>query len=74
MEYLVLLLTKYGYFILFPLAAIEGPVVSLVVGFLIYLGYFQFLPAYGILILGDRIPDAIYYYIGRCGNGKALVK
>ena len=74
MESLVLLLTKYGYFILFPLAAFEGPIVSLVVGFLIYLGYFKFLPAYAILLLGDLIPDTIYYYIGRFGSKRKIME
>ncbi|MCX6813212.1 MAG: hypothetical protein NTV77_01855 [Candidatus Azambacteria bacterium] len=74
MEYIVLLLTKYGYFILFPLAAIEGPIVSLVVGFLIYLGYLKFLPAYVILLLGDLIPDTIYYYIGRFGSERKFME
>ena len=71
---MVLLLTKYGYFILFPLAAIEGPMVSLVVGFLIYLGYLKFLPAYAILLLGDLIPDTVYYYIGRFGNKRKIME
>jgi len=71
---LVLLLTKYGYYILFPLAAIEGPIVSLAVGFLIYLGYFQFLPAYTLLLLGDLIPDTIYYYVGRFGNKRKIIE
>lgn len=69
-----MLLTKYGYFILFPLAAIEGPIVSLVVGFLIYLGYLKFLPAYAILLLGDLIPDTVYYYIGRFGNRRKIME
>lgn len=71
---MVLLLTKYGYFILFPLAAIEGPIVSLGVGFLIYLGYFQFLPAYAVLLLGDLIPDTVYYYIGRFGSKRKIIE
>lgn len=71
---MVLLLTKYGYFILFPLAAIEGPIVSLVVGFLIYLGYLKFLPAYTILLLGDLIPDTVYYYIGRFGKRRKIME
>lgn len=74
MENLVLLLTKYGYFILFPLAAFEGPMVSLVVGFLIYLGYLQFFPSYAILLLGDLIPDTIYYYIGRFGSKRKFME
>lgn len=74
MEYLVLLIAKYGYFILFPLAALEGPIISLVVGFLIYLGYLKFIPAFIVLLLGDLIPDIIYYYIGRFGNRKKLIE
>ena len=48
--------------------------VALVVGFLISLGYLSFIPAYLILVLGDIIPDSIYYYLGRFGNERALVK
>ena len=71
---MVSLLTNYGYFIFFPLAAFEGPIISLVVGFLIYLGYLQFLPSYAILILGDLIPDTIYYYIGRFGSERKFME
>ena len=74
MENLVLLLTNYGYFILFPLAAFEGPIISLIAGFLIRLGYFSFLPVLIILVLGDVIPDVIYYYIGRFGNKNQLIE
>src|SRR3989344_1039375 len=74
MEQIVPILTKYGYFILFPMAVLEGPLVSLAAGFLVYLGYFQFFSAYGILLLGDIIPDVICYYIGRFGNKKKLIE
>lgn len=67
------LLITYRYFMLFPLALLEGPLASLVVGFLIYLGYFNPILAYSFLILGDIIPDVIYYYIGRFGNKKELI-
>ena len=68
------LLMTYRYLILFPLAAVEGPIVALLVGFLISLGYFQFFPAFGIMILGDLIPDSFYYYLGRFGNKKNLIE
>lgn len=74
MDYLVVLLAKYRYLILFPLAAIEGPMVSLAVGFFISMGYVDFLLAYPILILGDIMPDSIYYYVGRLGNKKKLIE
>ncbi len=59
---------------MFPLAAFEGPVISLIAGFLIHLGYFSFLPVLVILVLGDVIPDVIYYYIGRFGNRNRLIE
>jgi len=74
MDYIIFLITNYGYLILFPIAAIEGPIVSLAVGFLVSLGYFHFLPAYIILIFGDLIPDTFYYYLGRFGNQKKILE
>jgi len=68
------LLITYRYLILFPLAALEGPVVALLAGFMVSLGHFQVLPAYAILILGDLIPDSFYYYLGRFGNKKNLIE
>lgn len=74
MEALTGIITKFGYLALFPLAALEGPVVALGAGFLVSLGYLSPLPAYGILILGDLIPDSFYYYLGRFGNRRQLVE
>lgn len=65
---------KYRYAALFPLSALEGPIISLLVGFLVHLGYLSFLPAYAILILGDVIPDSVYYYIGRLGDHKKITE
>lgn len=64
MQAVLILLLKYKYWILFPLAAIEGPVVSILVGFLVYSGIFSFWPAFIILLFGDIVPDTIYFYIG----------
>ncbi|MDO8183802.1 MAG: VTT domain-containing protein [bacterium] len=72
MTWLIPLIIHYRYLILFPIAAIEGPMVALVVGFLISLGYLSFIPAYIILLFGDIIPDTIYYYLGRFGNHDKL--
>ncbi len=70
----VLLLIKYKYLILFPIAAIEGLVVSLAAGFLVYTGVLNIVPTYIILVLGDFIPDTIYYYIGRLGDHKKMIE
>ncbi len=74
MEIMLALLIKYRYAALFPLAALEGPVVSLIAGFLVHLGYIAFIPAYAILILGDVIPDSVYFYIGRLGDHKKIAE
>src|SRR3989338_9998595 len=71
--HIVGLIIQYRYFILFPLAALEGPVVAFAVGFLVSLGYFNPLLSYSILLLGDLIPDSICYYIGRHGERRALI-
>lgn len=64
---IVSLLTNYKYLILVPLAAFEGPIVALAVGFLVHMGKLSFFPAYIIMLFGDIIPDSIYYYIGYSG-------
>ncbi len=67
------LLITYRYLILFPLACFEGPLVALAVGFMIHLGYLEFIPAYLLLICGDLIPDTVYYYLGRFGNKQTVL-
>ena len=72
MSVLIPLILQYRYLVLFPLAAIEGPIIALVVGFLIRLNFLSFWPSYLILILGDIIPDTIYYLLGRSGSQSKL--
>jgi membrane protein DedA with SNARE-associated domain len=67
------LILHYRYFILFPLACFEGPVISFVVGILAAAGYFNPINAYVVLIFGDIIPDIAYYFLGRYGEHKAIV-
>lgn len=74
MNRFLILLMQYRYLALFPLAAFEGPIVSLIAGFLVHLGYISVLPAFGILILGDIIPDSAYFLLGRYGDQQKLVK
>ena len=74
MQSILLLLLKYKYLVLFPLAAIEGPVVSLIVGFLVFSGVLSFWPSYIILLFGDIVPDTIYYLIGYFGEKTKFVQ
>ncbi len=43
-------------------------------GFLVYKGILHIIPTYIILLLGDFIPDTIYYYIGRLGDHKKIIE
>lgn len=70
----MVLLLKYKYLVLFPLAVFEGPLVSLVVGFLLYKGLINFWLAFLILLLGDIIPDTIFYLIGYYGRETKFVQ
>jgi len=74
MEGVMQLLIEYRYWILFPLACVEGPIVAFVAGVLVAAGYLHPLAAYIILILGDVVPDTIYYLIGRFGNRSGLIQ
>lgn len=62
------MILKFKYLILFPLAAFEGPVITFIAGFLVSIGLFDLLPALIIILLGDFIPDIIFYFIGRWGS------
>ena len=59
------LLYTYSYLVLFPLVVIEGPVVTIITGFLVSLGFMDFIPAYFTIMAGDLTGDVLYYSAGR---------
>lgn len=74
MDHLIFLLETYKYWILLPLAIIEGPLLAIIVGFLITLSIFNPLIAFFILVLGDVIGDMLMYLLGRWGGKPILSK
>jgi membrane protein DedA with SNARE-associated domain len=64
------LLYVYSYLILFPLVVVEGPVVTIIAGFLVSLGFMDFWPTYLTVIIGDLAGDLLYYAAGRYWLGK----
>jgi membrane-associated protein len=58
-------LIAYGGALILPLAVIEGPVVSIITGFLAARLYFPWYWAFALLVCGDLIGDLLYYWIGR---------
>jgi membrane protein DedA with SNARE-associated domain len=71
---IIALLQQYGYFILFPLACIEGPMLGFVAATLIPLGIFHPLPLFIMLVLADVLPDIGYYFLGRWGSKSPLAQ
>ncbi len=73
MEHLILLLETYKYFILLPLAILEGPILAVIAGFLTTLGVLNLFIVFFIVTLGDVIGDTLMYVLGRFG-GKPIIK
>ncbi|MDI3496391.1 MAG: hypothetical protein PWQ35_412 [Patescibacteria group bacterium] len=68
------LLTTYRYLLLFPIAIAEGPVITMISGYLSYLNFLNFFIAYIIMIIGDLAGDIVYYAIGRWGRLRIIEK
>lgn len=68
LDEIIELLATYKYLLLFPISVVEGPVVSVVAGFLCAGGIFSIPTAYFVLVMGDMVGDTLYYSIGRWGG------
>ncbi|MDO8593278.1 MAG: DedA family protein [bacterium] len=67
-------LISYKYLILFPITVVEGPIITIIAGFLSSLGIFNLLIAYLVVLAGDLAGDSLYYAIGRWGREKFIAK
>jgi membrane protein DedA with SNARE-associated domain len=61
-------LIAHGSALILPLAIVEGPIVSILTGFLAAKGYFDWWWALCLLVAGDLIGDLIFYWVGRHGR------
>lgn len=68
------ILEHYKYFLIFPIAIIEGPIIIIITGFLVFLGYLNGVVAYSVIIVADMIGDSMYYGIGRLWKKSAFMK
>lgn len=66
-EAMTSLIQTNGLWLLFPLSVAEGPVVSIMAGWLVRLGMLPLVGAYVVLVLGDLVGDAMHYALGRFG-------
>lgn len=67
-EFIVEQIRNHGMLYVFFLAVFEGPIVSVVAGWLVRLGYLQFAWVYAACVAADLIGDGIFYCIGSCGS------
>ncbi len=71
---LLILIQNYSYFLIFPAAIIEGPIITIISGFLAHLGYLSFSLAYLTLLLSDTTGCTLYYLAGRYWRNLVWVK
>ncbi|MEO8927543.1 MAG: DedA family protein [Caulobacteraceae bacterium] len=62
------LVSQYGYAVLFPIAVVEGPAVTIVAGALVASGQFDGLTVFLMLVAADLVGDILYYSLGRWGH------
>jgi membrane-associated protein len=67
MDHLLSLLFSYRYLLLFPLAIIEGPMLSVLCGALCATGFFNPFIVFPLIVCGDVTGDSLYYSLGRWG-------
>ena len=69
LDQIVLLLEQSKYLLLFPLAVIEGPIVTVIAGFMVAGGLLNPLFTYVVVVVADVVGDAFWYLLGRYGGG-----
>ena len=62
------LLSHYGYFLLVPIAIVEGPIITVIAAFLASAGVFNVYIVYMIAVVGDILGDGIWYWSARLGS------
>ena len=68
MHYTITLLLAYKYYILLPLSIVEGPIVTVIAGFLASMHLINPIIIYVVVIAGDIFGDAGLYVLGRWGG------
>ncbi|MES2213934.1 MAG: DedA family protein [Patescibacteria group bacterium] len=64
LSYVLSLLLTYKYWVLFPIAVFEGPIVTIAAGLFSSRGYFSWPTAYVVIVVADTLGDLLHYYIG----------
>jgi membrane protein DedA with SNARE-associated domain len=65
-------LIQYRYLLLFPIVVVEGPIICVIAGLLVSLGYLDFPLTYGLAVTADLVGDTLYYLTGRYGANRVM--
>lgn len=66
------LIQQYGYWMLFLIGIFEGPIISLVGGFLSSVGILNLYFVYFIILFGEFVGDTLYYLVGYFSRDRIL--
>lgn len=72
MEQFTHLIALYGYFAIFPLSIVEGPIITMLGGFFVRLGVLDPFLVYIIVVVGDAMGDGLYFAIGYFAGRKFI--
>lgn len=61
----MVVLEHYKYILIFPIIVLEGPIITVICGFLVYLGHLNGPATYLMLVTGDLIGDILHWLLGR---------
>jgi membrane protein DedA with SNARE-associated domain len=64
LETVLILLKKYGYTFILPLSIVEGPILTVLCGFLVTMGVFNPIIVYLVVLFGDVLGDSGAYLLG----------
>jgi membrane protein DedA with SNARE-associated domain len=68
------LLEHYRYTLIFPISVIEGPIISIITGFLVSLKILNIFVAYVILVVGDIVGDVLHFWMGKYWGKTTFMK
>jgi membrane-associated protein len=68
-QYLITLTFLWKYLLLFPITVIEGPIITILSGFLVSSGHLNAIAAFVMIIAGELTGDSISYKIGSMSKG-----
>ena len=64
-SHVLLLLSQYKYILIFPIMVFEGPIITVISGFLVHGGVLSAYVAYPLLVLGSFIGDILHFLLGK---------